>query len=96
VTKLVDDKRTVALADQLYRALGAISANIAEGYSRSSGRDRARFFEYARGSAREACDWYYKARHSLEEAVITHRLELLTEMIRLLIKTIPGERTRNI
>jgi four helix bundle protein len=40
------------LADQLYRAVCSISANIAEGYSRSTGKDRARFFEYALGSAR--------------------------------------------
>jgi hypothetical protein len=35
VTKLVNDKRTVALSDQLYRALGSISANIAEATAES-------------------------------------------------------------
>jgi four helix bundle protein len=54
VSKLVQDKRLVSLADQLYRAVGSISANIAEGYSRQSGKDQARFYEYALGSAREA------------------------------------------
>ena len=49
VTKLVSDKRTLSLSDQLYRALGSISANIAEGYSKSSGKDRVRFYEYALG-----------------------------------------------
>jgi len=49
VTKLIQDKRTIALSNQLYRALGSISANIAEGYSRNSGKDRARFYEYALG-----------------------------------------------
>ena len=53
VTKLMRDKRTVAMSNQLYRALGSISTNLAEGYSRSSGRDRARFYEYALGSARD-------------------------------------------
>jgi four helix bundle protein len=96
VTTLIQDKRTVALADQLYRALGSISANLAEGYSRSSGRDRARFFEYALGSAREARDWYHKAIHVLGKTVVSHRIELLTEIIRLLIKTIPNERKRGI
>ena len=38
-TKLMRDKRTLELSDQLYRALGSISANLAEGYSRSTGRD---------------------------------------------------------
>jgi len=44
VTKLVGDTRTRSLSDQLYRALGPISANIAEGYSRGTGKDRARFY----------------------------------------------------
>lgn len=49
VTKLMGDQRTHSLSDQLYRALGSISANIAEGYSRGTGKDRARFYEYALG-----------------------------------------------
>ena len=92
VTKLTKDKRTRSLADQLYRALGSISANLAEGYSRGTGRDRARFYEYALGSARESRDWYYKGRHILGEAVIDHRLDLLTQIIRLLLTMIPQQR----
>ena len=77
VTKLAQDRRTLTISDQLYRSLGSISANIAEGYSRGSGKDRARFYEYALGSARESRDWYYKARHVLGETVTAHRLDLL-------------------
>ena len=91
-TKLAADKRTRALADQLYRALGSISANIIEGYSRSSGRDRARFYEYALGSARESRDWYLKARHVLGEAATEHRIKLLTEVIRMMLTIIPKDR----
>ena len=47
VSLLIKDKRMRSLSGQLYRAVGSISANIAEGYSKSSGRDRARFYEYA-------------------------------------------------
>lgn len=43
VTKLMRDRRTFGVADQLYRALGSISANLAEGYSRGTSKDRARF-----------------------------------------------------
>ena len=43
VTKLYQDKRTVDLAGQLFRAVGSIGANISEGYSRRSGKDQARF-----------------------------------------------------
>jgi four helix bundle protein len=90
--KLVTSPQTRALADQLYRALGSISANLAEGYSRASGRDRARFYEHALGSARESRDWYYKARHILGESVTQHRLSLLTQIIRLLLAMIPRQR----
>jgi four helix bundle protein len=92
VSKLYKDKRTVALSDQLYRAVGSVSANIAEGYSRQSGRDQARFYEYSLGSAREARSWYYQGRHVLSERVASHRINLLTEIIRLLLTIIPRQR----
>ncbi len=92
VTRLNQDRRTVSVADQLHRALGSIGANVAEGYSRGSARDRARFYEYALGSAREYRDWYYKARHILPDEVITHRLDLMTRIIRLLLVMIPQQR----
>jgi len=72
--------------------MGSISANIAEGYSRRSGKDQARFYEYALGSAREARVWYYQARHALPEAVSEHRLAVLTQIIRLLLKIVPATR----
>lgn len=92
VTKLGRDHRTRGLSDQLYRAVGSVSANIAEGYSRGTGKDRARFYEYALGSARESRDWYYKGRHILGEPVTLHRIELLTQIIRLLLTIVPAER----
>jgi len=96
VSKLAQDRRTLALSNQLYRALGSISANIAEGYSRSSGKDRARFYEYALGSARESRDWYYKSKPILKETVIKHRLQFLTQIIRLLLTMIPQQRRATI
>jgi len=94
VTRLIGDRRTRALADQLYRAVGSISANLAEGYSRGTGRDRARFYEYALGSARESRDWYFKARYVLGDEILEHRLTLLSEIIRLLLTMIPQQRGR--
>jgi four helix bundle protein len=96
VTKLVSDRRTVSLADQLFRAIGSIGANIAEGYSRQSGRDRARFYEYALGSTRESRHWYYQGRHVLSDKVAEHRINLLAEIARLLLSIIPQERVRNL
>ncbi|MFH1007145.1 MAG: four helix bundle protein [Candidatus Latescibacterota bacterium] len=92
VTKLMGDRRTLSVADQLYRSLGSISANLAEGYSRGTGKDRARFYEYALGSARESRDWYYKSRQILSESVTKHRLSLLTQIIRLLVVMVPQQR----
>lgn len=92
LSKLVTDRRTRSLADQLYRAIGSIAANIAEGYSRRSGKDQARFYEYALGSAREARGWYYQGKGVLHTEIVTHRLQLLTRIIRLLLKIIPRER----
>ena len=92
VSRLARDKRTASLSDQLYRALGSISANIAEGYSRSSPKDRARLYEYALGSARESRGWYYKGRHVLEADVVEDRMSFLTQIIRLLLTMVPDQR----
>jgi four helix bundle protein len=96
VGRLAQDRRTRALSDQLYRSAGSISANIAEGNSRGTGKDRARFYEYALGSARESRDWYYKARHVLNQDVVEHRLSLQTQIIRLLLTMVPDQRKRTI
>ena len=87
---------TRSLANQLIRALDSISANIAEGYSRSTGKDRARFYEYSLGSAREARDWYYKARRVLREEVVEHRIALLTKIIKMLNVLIPKQRRKGL
>jgi len=91
-TKLIRDKRTISLADQLYRAVGSVSGNIAEGYGRQSGKDQARYYEYALGPAREGRNWYYQSRHVLTDLVAQHRIQLQTQIIRLLLAIIPSER----
>ena len=92
VTKLFNDGRTLGLADQLCRSLGSIHANLAEGYSRGSGKDRARFYEYALGSARESRGWYFNGRHVIGKVVSSHRIRLLTQIIRLLLTMVPDQR----
>lgn len=91
-TRLLKDRRAVRNADQLFRAATGIAPQISEGYSRSSGKDQARFFEYALGSAREARDWYYSARRVHGEQVFAHRTMLLSEIIRMTIVIIPTRR----
>ena len=93
--KLGKNRRTAAVADQLFRAASNVSSNIAEGYSRGTGKDRARFYEYALGSIREARDWYFKSRHVLEAAVVKHRLSLCAELSRLVLKMVSNERLSN-
>jgi four helix bundle protein len=87
---------TRRVAGQLYDALGSIGANISEGYSRSSGLDRVRIYEYALGSARESVTWYIAARPVLGVEVIKDRLERLRRIIALLLTMIPKERRRRI
>ncbi|HET7612514.1 MAG TPA: four helix bundle protein [Gemmatimonadaceae bacterium] len=83
------------IAGQLYAAVSSISANIAEGYSRSSGKDRALIFEFALGSVRESISFYQASRPILGE-VITARLNILEEIRRLLLAIIPRERGKPI
>jgi four helix bundle protein len=82
---------TERIAGQLYAAVTSIGANLGEGYSRSSGKDRARVFEYALGSVRESISWYQAARPVLGD-VVRNRLDSLEEIRRLLIAIIPRER----
>lgn len=91
-TKLMADRRTIGLANQLYSAVGSIGANLSEGYSRGSAKDRARFYEYSLGSARESRTWYFDGRQVLGEPVAQHRMEFLTQIIRLLLTMIPDQR----
>ena len=72
------------VAAQLARATSSISANIAEGYSRLGPRDRGRYYEFALGSAREARDWYFKARSALGVDVAEGRIDLHTTLVRIL------------
>jgi len=96
VRTLASDPLTRGIAAQLLDALGSIRANLAEGYSRSAGRDRARVFEYALGSARESREWYYHASPILGPAVTRPRIAILDEIARMLIAIIPRERPRRI
>jgi four helix bundle protein len=94
IEKLKSDSGTEKIAGQLYAAIGSIASNLGEGYAHSSGRDRARIFEYALGSARESMAWYRTAFPVLGKVVVQQRLEKLEEIRRMLIAIIPRERGR--
>ena len=80
-----------ATLDQLTRAVGSISANLAEGYSRSSVADRTRFYGYALGSTREAIAWYDTLNIELGD-VVKKRQDTLIQIRRLLLTML--KRTR--
>jgi four helix bundle protein len=82
-------------ADQLGRSAANISSNVVEGFSRGTGKDRARFYEYALGSARECRDWYYKARNRFASDVNSHRMGITTDEVRLLLAMIRHEKRQN-
>jgi len=90
--KLVNNDVTKGIAAQLYAAVSSIAANLGEGYSRSSGKDRARIFEYALGSTRESMMWYRSSSRVLTAETVRSRLAKLEEIRRLLLAIIPRER----
>ena len=103
--QLLDDARNDAtqlsrarlyepISRQLFRAVGSIAANLSEGYSRSTGLDRARFWEYSLGSVRESLVWYYAARAFLGSELADDRAATLVELRRLLLTSIANERQR--
>jgi four helix bundle protein len=92
---LLKNRRTVEAGDQLSRATSRISANIIEGYSRDTGKARSTYCQYALGSVRESRDWYYKGRRVLKPAVVSHRIGLCTDIIRLTLTMVASERRTN-
>jgi four helix bundle protein len=84
------------ILSQLWRAAGSIPANLAEGYSRGTGPDRARFLEYALGSARETIVWYEAGRTIRPDEAIAARLDILDQVKRLLITALPAARRESV
>lgn len=77
----------ISAKDQLDRASTSVSLNIAEGNGKFSTRDRARFFEMARGSALEcaAClDVLFVRKLASEEQVVTAK-ERLARVVQMLV-----------
>ena len=82
---LAGNRITHRVSDQLYRAVGSIGANLAEGYSRSSIRDRSRIYEYSLGSSRESREWYVRSVPVLGEARVREGVDRLGEINRILL-----------
>jgi len=91
--KLIKKTRGRAIAEQLIRSAGSVSANIEEGFGRGFGRDYARFLSISLGSARETRGWYYRCRKLLSPEVCDHRFRLLDEIIALLVTHIQKQKS---
>jgi four helix bundle protein len=76
-----------AAKDQLDRASTSIPLNIAEGNGKFSAKDRARFFEMARGSALEcaACLDVLVARKLTKEETVAAQKKCLVRIIEMLV-----------
>ena len=87
--RLVRDPRSRAMAGQLVRSAGSISANIDEGFGRGvEAGEYVQFLRYALGSARETRGWYFKSRHLLPAEVVQQRMLLCNKVIGLLVTAI--------
>jgi four helix bundle protein len=82
---MMKDRRGRAIAEQMIRSAGSISANIEEGYGRGFGKPFARFLRYSLGSTRETRGWYYRGRRLLAPAVARHRYDLLSQITALVV-----------
>jgi len=76
-----------AAKDQLHRASTSIPLNIAEGNGKFSAKDRARFFEMARGSALEcaACLDVLLVRKLTKEEPVAAQKERLVRIVEMLV-----------
>ena len=77
-----------AVAEQFKKASLSIPLNIAEGYGKRTPRDRARYYDHARGSAHE-CGALLDASlvlHIVEESAFGQGKRLLVRIVSMLVK----------
>ena len=74
------------IANQVLRSASSISANIAEGFGRRTGKEYTHYLIVARGSTTETLDWYIKCRdlHLIDSAVFVTRRAALEEILKML------------
>ncbi len=83
ITESLPRKEDYGLTSQLRRASVSISSNIAEGYGRNGGRDKMKFYIYARGSAFETKSQllYGLKVNYFNENEVTNAIKMLDEII---------------
>lgn len=87
------------IANQVLRSASSISANIAEGFGRRTGKEYTHYLIVARGSTTETLDWYIKCRdlHLIDAAVFVTRRAALEEILKMLNRMVSQQlaKTRN-
>jgi len=86
LTSVFPREEVFGLTSQLRRACVSVAANVAEGSSRSSGKDQARFFEMAYGSLNEIATMLHIGRAQgliSDDELVDARSEIL-EMCKML------------
>jgi len=78
------------IANQVLRSAGSISANIAEGFGRRSGKEYTHYLIVARGSTTETVNWYLKCRdlRLVGTTVFATRSTVLEEILKMLNRMI--------
>jgi four helix bundle protein len=78
------------IANQVLRSASSISANIAEGFGRRTGKEYTHYLIVARGSTTETLDWYLKCRdlRLIGSTVFASRRATLEEILKMLNRMI--------
>ena len=78
------------IANQLLRSASSMSANIAEGFGRRTGKEYTHYLIVARGSTTETLDWYLKCRdlQLIDSAVFANRRSGSEEILKMLNRMI--------
>ena len=83
-TKSFPKEEQFALTNQIRRASYSVSANIAEGFGRSTSRDKLHFYTIAYGSLLETKNFLYLAKELEYIDIIDHELEQVISCQKLL------------
>ena len=86
------------IANQVLRSGSSISANIAEGFGRRTGKEYTHYLIVARGSTTETLDWYLKCRdlRLVDAPVFASGRATLEEILKMLNRMISQQLSKRI
>ena len=91
------DLRGREIAKQIITSSGSICANIEEGFGRGIGTpDHIRILRIVLGEARETKGWYFRSRKLMPDDLISHRLDIIGQVIALLVKAVSSPKSKRV